>query len=182
MGEGVCPHLPTILLLDLLCRSKWIEQTLEAGYTIICDRYFYSGMVYSTAKQNPSLSMEWARAPEVGLPEPDRVVFFDLEPEEAAKRGGFGEEKYEKKEIQMKVRKLFLGLAGLKDADGRVMKVINAGRSIEEVTVEVIEDVRAKVHEAETGSGLDGGISHVASWSEDTLRGENEHLRNFHLR
>ena len=35
--------------------------------------------MYSAAKQNPALSLYWAKAPEVGLPRPDMVLFLDLE-------------------------------------------------------------------------------------------------------
>lgn len=89
-------------------KALFIKQQIAAGYTIVCDRYVYSGMVYSAAKNNPELSLEWAKSPDIGLPKPDLVVFLDLEPEEAERRGGWGEEKYEKKEIQLRVRELFL--------------------------------------------------------------------------
>jgi len=80
--------------------------------------------------------MKWAKTPEVGLPKPDVVVFLDLAPEDAEKRGGYGEEKYEKKEMQQRVRKLFLSLLDLRIGDEKHdMKVINAGE-----TVEVVED------------------------------------------
>lgn len=102
---------------------KWIADTLKKGYTIVCDRYYYSGMVYSAAKRNPTLSLDWTKAPDVGLPKPDVVLFLDLDPEEAEKRGGYGDEKYEKKEMQQRVRELFLGF----ESD---MKVINAGQSV----------------------------------------------------
>ncbi|EPE02824.1 thymidylate kinase [Ophiostoma piceae UAMH 11346] len=90
---------------------KKIKALLESGTTIVCDRYYYSGMVYSAAKQNPALSLPWARAPEVGLPRPDLVVFLNLKEDEAKKRGGWGDEKYEKAEMQRKVRELFWGLS-----------------------------------------------------------------------
>src|SRR4051812_27675863 len=59
--------------------SKTIKTHIEGGTTIICDRYYYSGIVYSAAKRNPTLSLDWARAPEVGLPRPDLVIFLDLD-------------------------------------------------------------------------------------------------------
>lgn len=88
-----------------------IQQSLAAGVTIIADRYYHSGIVYSAAKQNPSLSLSWAKAPEVGLPRPDIVLFLDLEEEIARKRGGWGGEIYEKGEMQRRVRELFWGLS-----------------------------------------------------------------------
>lgn len=78
-------------------------------------------MVYSVAKRNPTLSFSWARAPEIGLPRPDVVVFLDLDEEEAKKRGGWGDEVYEKVEMQRRVRDLFWGLSfGHVNANGAV--------------------------------------------------------------
>jgi dTMP kinase len=67
--------------------------------------------VYSAAKQLPSLSLAWAKAPEVGLPRPDVVLFLDLEEKVARERGGWGGEVYEKGEMQRRVRELFWGLS-----------------------------------------------------------------------
>jgi dTMP kinase len=112
-------------------------------------------MVYSAAKHNPSLSLDWARAPDIGLPRPDVVVFLDLEPEEAEKRGGYGDEKYEKKEMQQRVRELFLGLLKT-DGHEADMKVVNAGESVDAVggrIVEKVEETLKKVAEGKSGVG-----------------------------
>lgn len=100
----------------LFSANRWeaarrIADLLHQGTTVVCDRYYYSGMVYSAAKTNPLLPLSWARAPEVGLPRPDLVVFLDLTEEEARARGGWGDEIYEKAAMQQKVRKLFWGLS-----------------------------------------------------------------------
>ena len=96
----------------LFSANRWeaacsIRQAIESGTTVVIDRYYYSGIVYSAAKGKPSLSMLWARQPDIGLPRPDAVVFLDISPEKAQERGGFGEEKYETKEMQRRVRALF---------------------------------------------------------------------------
>ncbi|KAI1415422.1 thymidylate kinase-domain-containing protein [Hypoxylon sp. FL1857] len=90
---------------------KKIKAELEASHTIICDRFYHSGIVYSAAKNIKSLSLSWAKAPEVGLPRPDMVLFLDLEEEVARERGGWGGEVYEKGEMQRRVRDLFWGLS-----------------------------------------------------------------------
>lgn len=92
-------------------RSKSINSLLASGTTVLCDRYYYSGVVYSAAKQNPALSLHWARGPEVGLPRPDMVLFLDLDEAKARERGGWGGEVYEKAEMQKRVRDLFWGLS-----------------------------------------------------------------------
>ncbi|KAI8956768.1 thymidylate kinase-domain-containing protein [Daldinia sp. FL1419] len=91
--------------------AKKIKAELEAGHSIICDRFYHSGIVYSAAKNIKSLSLSWAKAPEVGLPRPDMVLFLDLEEEVARERGGWGGEVYEKGEMQRRVRDLFWGLS-----------------------------------------------------------------------
>ncbi|KAI1437284.1 thymidylate kinase-domain-containing protein [Xylaria sp. CBS 124048] len=100
----------------LFSANRWeaaekIKSELAAGHTIICDRFYHSGIVYSAAKQLPSLSLSWAKAPEVGLPRPDMVLFLDLEESVARARGGWGGEVYEKGEMQRRVRELFWGLS-----------------------------------------------------------------------
>ncbi|KAK3372809.1 thymidylate kinase-domain-containing protein [Lasiosphaeria ovina] len=91
--------------------AKTIVALLNSGVTVVCDRYYHSGIVYSAAKQNPALSLTWARAPEIGLPRPDLVLFLDLDEAQARGRGGWGGEVYEKGEMQRRVRELFWGLS-----------------------------------------------------------------------
>ncbi|KAG4424343.1 hypothetical protein IFR04_002584 [Cadophora malorum] len=137
-------------------KAKWIESTLLSGYTIVCDRYYYSGMVYSAAKNNPSLSLSWAQTCDVGLPKPDVVVFLDLEAEEAEKRGGYGEEKYEKREMQLRVRELFRSLKEV-DGDEREMKVVDAGATVEVVGERIwdeVEKVVKSISEGERGKEI----------------------------
>lgn len=51
--------------------------------------------------------MDWCKAPDQGLPQPDLVLFIDLPAEVAQARAGYGEERYEKVEFQRAVRKNF---------------------------------------------------------------------------
>lgn len=86
--------------------STSIEDTLNEGTTIICDRYAFSGVAFSASK---GLPFEWCRTPDIGLPAPDLSLFLDISPEKAKERGGYGEERYEKEEMQRRVRQIFLG-------------------------------------------------------------------------
>lgn len=118
-------------------------------------------MVYSAAKDNPSLTLAWARAPEVGLPRPDLVVFLDLSEEAAAARGGFGDERYETSEMQRRVRALFWGLkAGRVVVGGEEVQfgeeredlvVVDAGGSVDEVAEKIWSVVGPRVEEVEGG-------------------------------
>ncbi|CAK7270224.1 Thymidylate kinase [Sporothrix epigloea] len=122
IGKMIDAYLKSDAAMDdhvihlLFSANRWeaadkIEGLLHSGTTVVCDRYYYSGMVYSAAKGNALLPLPWARGPEVGLPRPDLVVFLDLTEEQARTRGGWGDEKYEKAEMQRRVRKLFWGLS-----------------------------------------------------------------------
>ena len=82
----------------LFSANRWegarkLEQyLLQHGETVICDRYAYSGVAFTSAKprdgQGGPLPLEWCRQPDVGLPAPDAVIFLDLSQEEAEQRGG----------------------------------------------------------------------------------------------
>jgi len=93
----------------LFSANRWelastITTLLNAGTTVVADRYAFSGVAFSASK---GLSYEWCRAPDIGLPAPDLTVFLDVEPETARERGGYGEERYEKEEMQRRVRLVF---------------------------------------------------------------------------
>ncbi|KAJ4286875.1 Thymidylate kinase [Collariella sp. IMI 366227] len=156
--------------------AKTITTLLATGTTVLCDRYYHSGIVYSAAKQNPSLTLSWARAPEARL------------------RGGWGGEAYERAEMQRRVRELFWGLSmgkidaatvvetggeegpreevavGLPATTGLVLAgreyrfrqeeedlhVVDASSSVEEVAEEVWKVVRARVEAVEKGGGWTG--------------------------
>jgi dTMP kinase len=126
-------------LPKLITSSSSIRADLAAGTTVIIDRYYYSGCVYSAAKHNPSMTLEWCRQPDVGLPRPDLCVFLDISAEDAAKRGGYGTEKYEKKKMQDRVRGMFEVLMQRKEGEDLVR--IDAGSSLEEVQKRVREEV-----------------------------------------
>lgn len=121
---------------------------LAAGTTLVVDRYYYSGIVYSVAKGRADLSLEWARAPEVGLPRPDLCLFLDIPPDVAAARGGYGDERYERGELQEKVRGLFYDL--MRMADGTDISVIDAGQDVDQVEGEIWKEAEKVLRGRET--------------------------------
>ena len=84
-----------------------ITNLLASGTTVLADRYAFSGIAFSASKVAAGLTYEWCRSPEIGLPAPDLTVFLDIDPEKARERGGYGEERYEKEEMQKRVRDVF---------------------------------------------------------------------------
>ena len=89
-----------------LCQVKlWffrdeIKQLLESGFTVIADRYYYSGIAYSYAK---GLDLEWCKSCEDGLLKPDVVFFLDISPQIAQTRGNYGQEIFENVQFQERV-------------------------------------------------------------------------------
>ncbi|KAL4894533.1 thymidylate kinase [Aspergillus ambiguus] len=132
----------------LFSANRWevaqrIEEDVARGITVIVDRYSYSGAVYSAAKANPNLSLGWAWLPEIGLPRPDLCLFLQISPEAAAKRGGFGAERYENETMQSRVRELFKTIFEVQPT-GDVC-VIDAGRSFQEVSQDIWKSVEERI-------------------------------------
>ena len=124
----------------LFSANRWeavrgMLEALRSGMILIVDRYSFSGAVYSAAKGNPDLSLEWAWYCEVGLPRPDLVIFLDISSADASKRGGYGEERYETEKMQSRVRTLFKDLFS-RLPDLKLTK-IDAGQPIDAVAREI---------------------------------------------
>jgi dTMP kinase len=66
--------------------EQWL---LHEGTTVVCDRYAYSGVAFSSAKPSLDQELAWCQACDVGLPAPDAVIFLDLAPDDAERRGGY---------------------------------------------------------------------------------------------
>jgi dTMP kinase len=105
---------------------------LQEGTTLVVDRYAYSGVAFSAAKvpgpwpgpprarvvgvrltcrfARQGLDPAWCRAPDAGLPAPDAVVYLHLSVDDAAQRGDYGAERYERRDFQAKVQAEFARL------------------------------------------------------------------------
>ena len=75
------------------------------------------------------------------------VLFLHISPEDAAKRGGFGTERYEKKAMQDRVRGLFEEVRSKKEGEDFV--VVDAGGSVEEVQGRIRREVGDRMREVE---------------------------------
>ena len=151
-GSGVqnaTTHTNNPRHVRLPIRSSRIKSLLDSGTTVICDRYAFSGIAFSASKallQKPSstytspLTYEWCRAPDVSLPAPDLTIFLDISPEQAAEqREGYGGERYEKLEMQARVREVFERIG--KEMGAEKWVKIDAGRTREEVEEDIWEKV-----------------------------------------
>ncbi|KAG8981333.1 Thymidylate kinase [Tulasnella sp. JGI-2019a] len=157
IGKMIDAYLRSAADLDdhaihlLFSANRWevassIIADLKSGTTIICDRYAFSGIAFSLSKG--TLPFDWCQYPDIGLPQPDLVLFFDISPEVAKVRGGYGEERYEKEEMQRNVRTAFKDIISKDQAGGgddqgvRVKWVeIDAGKSMDDVTTDVWRQV-----------------------------------------
>lgn len=124
----------------LFSANRWeatdeMRELLENGTTIIVDRYYYSGIAFSAAKG--TLSIDWCKQPDVGLPAPDLTLFLKVSQEVAISRGGFGNERYEKLDFQRKVSKIFDELISSSDN----CHVIDADQGFDQVSNDIDEKV-----------------------------------------
>ena len=104
---------------------------------MVIDRYSYSGAVYSAAKGKDDLSLTWAWQPEIGLPRPDIWFFLNLWPEEAARRAGYGGERYEETGLQTQVGRIYRSLVGMENNEE--MRMVDAARSEDEIASDIRE-------------------------------------------
>ncbi|EEF50951.1 thymidylate kinase isoform X2 [Ricinus communis] len=156
IGQMISAYLSNQSQLDdrtihlLYSANRWeknslMETKLKSGTTLIVDRYSYSGVAFSAAK---GLDFEWCKAPEIGLLAPDLVLYLDIPPEKAAERGGYGGERYEKLEFQMKVGNCY---QTLRDSS---WEIIDASQPMEEVQKQIQEIVLDHVLASEKGKPL----------------------------
>ena len=125
----------------LFAANRWeaaspLAAHLTAGTHLVVDRYSYSGAAFSAAK---GYELQWCMSAERGLPAPDVVVFLSVRPEEAEGRGGYGEERYEKAEVQARVREQFSRLRQQEEKKGVAWYEVDggSGRSIDSIAAEI---------------------------------------------
>ncbi|XP_014725897.1 PREDICTED: thymidylate kinase isoform X2 [Sturnus vulgaris] len=121
----------------LFSANRWehvpmMKEKLHQGITVVVDRYAFSGVAFTSAKEN--FCLDWCKQPDVGLPKPDLILFLQLSPEEAAERGNFGHERYETSSFQEKVLQSFCCLMEDKTLN---WKTVDASKSIEDLHREI---------------------------------------------
>jgi dTMP kinase len=119
-------------------KHQEIIDSLKNGTTIVMDRYVPSGVAYSAAK---GLEMEWCKAADEQLPKPDIIFFVKLDPQSAATRAGYGEERFEKIEFQEKVSKAFDQL--IKETSGDNWVILDGNQSPEAILKEAVTYIQS---------------------------------------
>jgi len=146
----------------LFTANRWelsmrIRSLIASGTTIVVDRYYYSGCVYTAAAHPEVLDMDlaWCRQAEVGLPRPDVWVYLDVGGEGTG-REGFGGERYEQVEVQERVRDLYEELRRRGKEEREDCVVVDGRGTVDEVAGRVWEAVCRKEHEV--------GLRSVGAW------------------
>ncbi|KAM6063369.1 thymidylate kinase isoform 2-T2 [Chlamydotis macqueenii] len=123
-----------------------MKDKLHQGITLVVDRYAFSGVAFTSAKEN--FCLDWCKQPDVGLPKPDLILFLQLSPEEAAERGNFGNERYENSSFQEKVLQSFYHLMKDKTLNWKTM---DASKSIEDLHREIKSIAEETMQELQRG-------------------------------
>jgi len=74
-------------------RKPEIEQHLESGSVVLCDRYLASSIAYGEAF---GLDPKWLTAMQQHLPQPDVTILLDIAPETAVGRKAVDRDRYER--------------------------------------------------------------------------------------
>eukprot|EP00866_Antonospora_locustae_P001662 jgi/Antlo1/1662/1114 len=131
----------------LFSANRWEMQQFilenRINRLVLCDRYFYSGIVYTYAK---GIDLEWCKGPDTGLPLPDMVFFIDTCPSVASQRAGFGEEKYERMRF---LEKVYNGYVRILSSIPYCV-FVNGNQSIDNVVDDILKVIVARLFNKKT--------------------------------
>ena len=124
-----------------------IKKYLDDGYTVICDRYYYSSLAYQG--KNPNCNFEWILNLNLNcerLLTPDICLFLDVNPSTCKDRIDVSRdniELYEKSVEEMSnIRRGFLDVfSTLKKDYSQNIMIIDANGSIDDVAKEILKYV-----------------------------------------
>jgi dTMP kinase len=115
---------------DRFEHSKRIEETLEQGITVVCDRYYHSTLAYQGAA---GVDVPWLRDLQKFALKPDLVLLLDVDPGRSLLRvSGRTLTVFENRDYLSRVRDLYLVFA--KEGE---MRLVDTGRPVDEVEAEV---------------------------------------------
>jgi len=140
----------------LFSKNRWesveeMKRKIYSGCNLVIDRYAYSGVAYSAAKEG--MDFEWCKKCDEGLPKPDIVYFMDTSYDVSMirARSGFGAERYEDIDFQNLVYENFTKFFPENNSESSNFFVINASDTVGDLherilikTLEVIENSKHK--------------------------------------
>ena len=122
--------------------NQVILPALASGKLVLCDRFTYSTLVYQCIVKGMDKALfDELNEKLLGDIKPELCIYFDLPPsmvaERTSRRKGAAKTVYDKKglEFHENLRKAYLNIAGTCDE----MKVIDATKTIDEITAQVLE-------------------------------------------
>jgi dTMP kinase len=136
-------EMAAMFVLDRIGHNYEIRELVDAGKTVISDRYYYSSLAY----QGKATDYNWVRTMNIDCPDirrPDVCIYLDLTPEESLKRISNGRESveiYENLEKLTEVRASFYYTIEDLRKDGEQIFIVDASRSIEEISDEIFNIV-----------------------------------------
>jgi len=122
----------------LFTANRWefndiIEENIKNGVNVILDRYVYSGLAYFDADNR--FRAEWYFNQNKGLLKPDLTIYLDADPSILQKRKGYGYEKFENIQKQIRVYDNFKTYMKYQSPP---WEVIDATLSIEEINKNIM--------------------------------------------
>jgi dTMP kinase len=130
----------------LFSANRWeavsaIKKLLHDGITLIVDRYAFSGVAFSAAKNG--MDLHWCIQPDVGLPQPDAVIYLTLDVDQAAKRSLYGHERYEDISMQKKVADIYQKLksSNWKEIDVGDRSIDDVHNEMHSITLSIVQSV-----------------------------------------
>ena len=135
--------MAAMFVLDRIGHNAEIRELVDAGKTVISDRYYYSSLAY----QGKATDYNWVKTMNIGCPDirrPDVCIYLDLTPEESLKRISNGRESveiYENLEKLTEVRASFYYAIEDLRKEGEQIFIVDASRSLEEISDEIFNIV-----------------------------------------
>ena len=111
-------------------KAEYIKKTLETC-NIICDRYWLSGAIYSTAK---GLDFDWCKSIDRELPSPDYTFFIDVDTNVTSRRETFGSEAHDQVDFQSEVYRIYK-----EKAKEENLIIINGLQSSDKIVYDILE-------------------------------------------
>ena len=128
---------------DRAVHTRQIEEILDSGRWVICDRYLGSTVAYQSASFGDSADWEWLLGMQKkSVITPDLTILLDIDPEVSMARvSSRGEElsRFEKLDFQRRVRSAYLRLAEQLD-----YQIVDASADEKQVAETVLEIMRKK--------------------------------------
>lgn len=132
-------EMAVMFVLDRIAHNAEIEEKINDGVCVLCDRYYHSTLAY----QGKTTDYAWVRSMNIDCPEirkPDACIYLDLTPEQSLKRisrGRSSVEIYENLEKLTEVRDSFYSVIEDLRQTGEKIFVLNADCSREELAEEI---------------------------------------------